>query len=100
MGVGSIRDQTMWKLSFLSAIRSIWKERNMRCFEGKAANVKMVVEAIKRLAALWVSPLPHFKGISVNSIIEKEGDGKLPSPFGASLSKVASSSTRLFKTKF
>lgn len=70
LGVGSKRGRSMWKLSFLAAIWSIWKERNRRCFEGKVANVNMVVEAVKRSVALWVSLLPQFKGISMPSIFQ------------------------------
>lgn len=60
----------MWKLSFLAAIWSIWKERNRRCFEGKVANVNMVMEAVKRSVALWVSLLPQFKSILMPSIFQ------------------------------
>ena len=58
----------MWKLSFLAAIWSIWKERNKRSCEGKVAIVYTIAEGIKSLVAAWVSVLLHFKGIPVNII--------------------------------
>lgn len=67
LGVGSKR--TFWKLSFLEAIWTIWKERNLRCFIGKPTDEINLMEKLKHLVALWASPLPHFMGFSVDSII-------------------------------
>ena len=61
----------MWKLSFLAEVWSIWiwKERNRKCFEGSSSNDNQLREKIKHLVATWASCLPHFKGISANSIL-------------------------------
>lgn len=58
----------MWKLSFLAAVWSIWKERNKRSCEGKVANVNTIAEGIKSLVVAWVSVLLQFKSILVNII--------------------------------
>ena len=59
----------MWNLSFFAKIWTIWKERNLRCFEGKSSAVDKLPDKVKHLVATWVSPLPTFKGISVNTIM-------------------------------
>ena len=59
----------MWKLSFLVAIWSLWKERNSRCFKGKSLDVNKIADNVKHLVALWVSHLPLLKGISTNIIL-------------------------------
>ena len=69
LGVGSKRGQVMWKLSFSAAIWSLWKERNLRCFEGKSSVVSKIVDNVKHLVALWACPLPLFKGILISSIL-------------------------------
>lgn len=66
--MGSIRGRILWKLFFLVAIWSIWKERNMICFGGKGVNDSLLVEKVKRLVVSWASPIPQFKGISANFI--------------------------------
>lgn len=69
LGVGPKRRRTMWKLAFLAAIWTIWKESNARCFEGKSSDDLVLREKVKLLVAHWVTPLPYFNGILVNSIV-------------------------------
>ena len=69
LGVGSKRGRVMWKLSFRAVIWFLWKERNFRCFEGKSSDVSTIMGSVKHLVALWVSPLPLFKGIPISSIL-------------------------------
>ena len=66
--IGDPRGKVMWRLSFLLVIWTIWKERNMRCFEGIACNESRLVEKLKFLGAFWVSILPYFRGYSLDQI--------------------------------
>eukprot|EP00268_Persea_americana_P010715 TRINITY_DN14373_c0_g2_i2.p1 TRINITY_DN14373_c0_g2~~TRINITY_DN14373_c0_g2_i2.p1 ORF type:complete len:106 (-),score=11.39 TRINITY_DN14373_c0_g2_i2:114-431(-) len=50
-------------------LAAIWKERYLRCFEGRSSDVSILVERVKHSVATWVSFSPLFKGISINSII-------------------------------
>lgn len=59
----------MWKLSFLASLWTIWKERNIRYFEGKPLSVDSLVEKVKLLATLWVSPYPLFQNFSIDSLL-------------------------------
>ena len=59
----------MWKLSFVVTLWTIWKERNVRHFEGKSSSVDSLPEKVKLLVALWVSPHPLFHDFSIDSIM-------------------------------
>lgn len=57
--------------NYLVAIWSSGKEKNRRCFKGKVSNDTMLVEKVKRLiVTIWGSPMPHFKSILMNSILQ------------------------------
>ena len=49
---GDPRGKEMWRLAFIAVIWTIWKERNLRCFEGIASNESSLVEKTKLLVAL------------------------------------------------
>lgn len=50
----------MWRLSFVTTIYSIWKERNQRCFEGKvASNVNIIARM-------------RYGGMPTDAILHKE----------------------------
>ena len=53
----------------MANIWTIWKERNLRCFECKYSEVDKLPDKVKYLVATWVSPLHTFKGILVNTIM-------------------------------
>ena len=47
-------------VSFVATIWAMWKERNQRCFEVKAASVEEIFRKMIWSIAQWVSPLPEF----------------------------------------
>lgn len=46
-----IRRKTMWRFSFLAVIWALWKERNLRCFEGKSSSVEALVDKCRFIVA-------------------------------------------------
>ena len=62
LGVGFKKGKIMLSVSLLAVIRSIWKERNLRGFEGKSSEASTLVEKINYFVVLWVSSNPLFKG--------------------------------------
>lgn len=69
MGVGFQRGRIMWKVTFLATIWTIWKERNMQCFEGKSSNEVLLVDKVNFLVASWITPLPRFQDIPIAAIL-------------------------------
>ena len=67
--IGDPRGKVMWWLSFLAVIWTIWKEINLRCFEGISVSESNMLEKLKFLVASWVSILPSFKGFSLDQIV-------------------------------
>lgn len=75
----------MWNFSLLAIIWSLWKERNVKCFDATSSSVEVVVEVVidraKFLVASRASVLPLFRGFSLDSIllnwkeVALQGDG-------------------------
>lgn len=55
LGVGFRRRRIVWNVSFLAVIWSIWKQRNLWCFEGISSDVSILVDRVKHSVAIWVS---------------------------------------------
>lgn len=46
------RGKDMWQASFVDVLWLVWKERNLRCFEGKARRIEDLAESLKMFALL------------------------------------------------
>lgn len=47
----------------------LWKKGNLRFYEGVYSKEDIVLHKIKFQVAIWVSNLPNFKGISIDSMV-------------------------------
>lgn len=63
------REKEMWQSSFVAILLLVWKESNLRCFEGNARNADAPVDSLKFMVASWMSFLPSFQGFSTNQIL-------------------------------
>eukprot|EP00268_Persea_americana_P059126 TRINITY_DN72265_c0_g1_i1.p1 TRINITY_DN72265_c0_g1~~TRINITY_DN72265_c0_g1_i1.p1 ORF type:complete len:132 (+),score=14.77 TRINITY_DN72265_c0_g1_i1:307-702(+) len=61
----------MWSTSFLAVPWVLWKERNSKCFEGKAANVDSRIGSLKFIIASWMMVLQQFQNYSKDQIMLK-----------------------------
>lgn len=52
----------LWKCILLIVCWSIWKERNIRLFEGKEAYISLLKERAMGLLFWWTSHLAEFLG--------------------------------------
>lgn len=69
--VGGKKGQMMWEFSLLTVIWSLWKERNLRCFDGRSSHWKGLVEKVKYLVPSWVLIHPIFRGFSLDLVLFK-----------------------------
>lgn len=72
--IGATRGRTMWRLSFLATVWAIWKGRNRRCFEGRSSTTVDVVDKARLNVAVWVSILPTFRGLPIDTILRSWKD--------------------------
>lgn len=72
--VGSKRGTMMWHLSFMAGTWSLWKERNVRCFDGCSSLLQVAVERAKFWVASWASVLPFSTSIPIDLILFKWGE--------------------------
>lgn len=54
VAVGSARGKSLERMDFFAAICVVWKERNMRCFEGLTSHFGVLIQRVKYLTASWV----------------------------------------------
>lgn len=69
LGNGLVQERIIWSCSCPTIIWIIWKERNSRCFKGKASNVKDLIDNQKFAIASWFSILSQFYAISIDMIV-------------------------------
>eukprot|EP00268_Persea_americana_P041537 TRINITY_DN4143_c1_g1_i4.p1 TRINITY_DN4143_c1_g1~~TRINITY_DN4143_c1_g1_i4.p1 ORF type:complete len:133 (-),score=13.21 TRINITY_DN4143_c1_g1_i4:185-583(-) len=67
--IGNPKGKELWKLSFLSVIWHIWKERNARCFEGTKSQEEILCDKIKFSVAQRVKINPMFKDFPTDQIM-------------------------------
>lgn len=54
MAVGSARGKSLERMDFFAALCVVWKERNMRCFEGLTSHFGVLIQRVKFLTTTWV----------------------------------------------
>lgn len=54
------KGRTMWRLSFFATIWAMWKERNLRSFEGKSVSIEGIVAKARFSVASWAFVLLAF----------------------------------------
>ena len=54
---GSHKRRLLWRASFFASTWAIWKERNLRCFQGKSFTLAIVISRSRLMAPSWVSIL-------------------------------------------
>ena len=64
----------------MATIWVIWRERNNRCFYDNSLAEDLLTDKVKFLTASWASPLPSFKGTSVDVILSKWKEVAFSSP--------------------
>lgn len=69
--IDSAKGKSMWHHSFLVTIWRIWKEWNIRYFEGKSSSTVEVVDRSRFGVASWVFILPAFSSLSIDILILK-----------------------------
>ena len=76
MLVGSSKGRVQWQFSFRAVIWVIWKERNLRSFEGSFPlwTLEGMIEKVCFLITSWAAAFPIFHDISFASIMRSWHD--------------------------
>lgn len=59
----------MLKSPFLGVLWIIWKERNSRCFDGKALDVESLSDKLTFNVASWLAFHPQFHDTTIDMIV-------------------------------
>lgn len=69
MSMGSSRGRVQCQFSSPAVIWVIWKERNLRSYDGVLSSREGMIEKVCFLIASWAAALPIFHDISFASIM-------------------------------
>lgn len=63
------KGKMMLKSPFLGVLWIIWKERNSRCFNGKALDVESLSDKLRFNVASWLAFRPQFHDTTIDMIV-------------------------------